>query len=1422
MNEAERALLERLAGASDPEAQQAVVVEALRARLSAELCDAFDAACVVGRFHPGLLAAVLDVSRDEGGRRFAALEALPMVRRLPDGGCRVSSGARRAVRSRLGAQAGSRLETWSRRACAFFSDGKTLDDRCQALFHAFWGNPAEVPDRLAALDAEVAWAEPPAALASILDELAAVAALRANAVGPDGAAIAAFAAGVAERTQQRLDPALRSLRAASGADAPPWLRDASLRLLRATPTGAEQRLAVLAAWARPHAERVARVLRALDYEVASLDLGPAADAASALADELGRRVRPGGQLILWLAGDGVSSFGAEGIGARLGDARDAAGPRTLDVAHLGSSLVELGARQILAVLDGAFSGPLPLWPLRESIDDRIEFREDYEYFLRTRACVALASHGAPGGDPAVFEQALCGGLEGQGSEHGVVTSATLLRHLLGALPPGVSATRSALDGRSGGDFVIATERAASLAAAPALARDHNPFLGLNPYECSDGYRFHGRDAETRRLMERVGAGPFTAVVGASGSGKSSLVQAGLLAGLPPSEYAAGRTIRPGGSPCANLLGALEDLADASSPLGEERLDAEGLGARARACLEAWLRREAPKRCVLVVDQFEELYTLTSEDERDLFLALLVAALEHDNLRLVITVRADFELLARHGPLDALWSSGRFPHVPMSRRQLHDVLVQNARSQAIHFEPAALVERIADDADVERGGMALMSFALSELYERLAGEASAPGGRVLRLEDYELQGGVRGALQTCAERLFASLDEAEQATMRRTLSRLVTVRGAEPTRRRTLERALEVDDDAETARTRRLLERLERARLVARRRGTHGERYVELAHEVLIVAWPRLWRWVHDDRNRELRERVSQAALEGAPWQDHKELDEVLRRVRRDPYLVSRDERRFLEEARGKRRRRRSLGGALALALVAGIGVGGVRCKALVDEKDDKTLAVERAWERVSQAEAKASEDRQLAALTTLMSRARTLRETAPLDPERAVLLSAYAVALHDSEATERALREALSTFPRRQRFDVDGFVDAISFSAASRYFATVVGRKVVVHDRAGGPVGPVRATKGDAAPSVAVSGDGSLVGTLAGGTLQISRLSGERVALPKIPHRILAFGFLPGNEVVTVDVDLVMVRWQIMPELVPRQERSLLQQFTSQCRLPGSDEGKVCWVSFGADSTVLALNIEGTGSVAVWRVAPQMEELLPILLEVRPEELKSHLAFGSFSADGTRLVVTDPYGVTVRALDGGRSSRFAGRSSVLAVVDAADTPPPAAFVVAAADGAQVKLWREGDTTRPSQYLQHVGDVGAAAFGPRGLLATAGEDAVVQVWDPSAKVARLLARVPYKAVKDYDLWFRTGMAWAPDGSALAVASRDGGHVDLWSLAPVELPSGGAELVAEACRRVALELDAREREELGLANVPDPCPRQIEPTRRDAPP
>ncbi len=423
-------------------------------------------------------------------------------------------------------------------------------------------------------------------------------------------------------------------------------------------------------------------------------------------------------------------------------------------------------------------------------------------------------------------------------------------------------------------FVAAWGEAIGTEDAPPLVvgftPTRNPYKGLSAFGELDAADFHGRDAEIEEIVNTLAAHRLLAVIGPSGIGKSSVVRAGMIPALRSGAISGSDEwlitgMLPGAYPYEELASALMRVAvEMPGDLEEDlRRDARGL---VRS-----VKRYVPEgeTVLLVVDQFEELFTLAQGDERDAFLAMLAETIgdERSNVRIVVTMRADFfDRPLRFAALGDGLRAGTIPIAAPSDEGLQSIVVEPAAGVGVVFE-AGLVDRIISDVKHQPGALPLLEFSLTELFDQRESD-------LLTLSAYEASGGVLGALGRRAESTYTDLDVRGQEAAREVFLRLVAVNDAgRDTRRRVrlieLER-LGITDGV----LRDVLNTFGHHRLLTFDRDpiTRGPT-IEVAHEAILTEWPRLAGWINEHREDLLLR--SRLAVAVSDWESSDRSDNYL-------------------------------------------------------------------------------------------------------------------------------------------------------------------------------------------------------------------------------------------------------------------------------------------------------------------------------------------------------------------------------------------------------------------------------------------------------------------------------------------------------------------------------------------------------------------
>lgn len=383
----------------------------------------------------------------------------------------------------------------------------------------------------------------------------------------------------------------------------------------------------------------------------------------------------------------------------------------------------------------------------------------------------------------------------------------------------------------------------------------SPYPGLEPFTEADADVFFGREREIPALWRKIASRRLLAVIGPSGAGKSSLLRAGVVARAPPGWRAV--VCHPGDEPFLALARAL--VPDLAGDAEETRqLLAFHDPDIALAVTARWRGRW--DEVLVAVDQFEELFTVTPEPLRGPFIDQLRRLVDAAGIHLVLILRDDFLLECQAYPGLAPIFADLTPVGPPAAPELRRAITEPAAARLHAFENETLVDEMVAEVEAERGALPLLAFAVSRLWE-----LRDPERRMLTREAYESIGGVAGALAQHAEATLEAIGPGRLPIVRELFRNLVTAKGTRAVR--TADDLLSVFDETERGDAREVLNALIAGRLLTsfdesgadESVGTDSRR-IEIVHESLLRAWPRLVRWQTQDADAaQLRDQLRQAA-----------------------------------------------------------------------------------------------------------------------------------------------------------------------------------------------------------------------------------------------------------------------------------------------------------------------------------------------------------------------------------------------------------------------------------------------------------------------------------------------------------------------------------------------------------------------------------
>jgi WD40 repeat protein len=917
--------------------------------------------------------------------------------------------------------------------------------------------------------------------------------------------------------------------------------------------------------------------------------------------------------------------------------------------------------------------------------------------------------------------------------------------------------------------VLAKEASETELTAPPTKTDPSakacPYKGLAAYQPEDAHRFYGREVLIDELVRRLQLQKVLIVGGPSGSGKSSLVRAGLIPAVKAGAIMGSESWRivlltPGRDPMAELHFQLER----ALPQGtRSTISLDDLMARPSLARHIGQLEGADSPILVCIDQFEELFTLSPAAQKAKLIEALSAMTDpaHSSIRLVIAVRADFYAACAQVP----WLAERITDNqvlvgPMTDAELRRAIAEPARRAGLHLE-RGLADAVINEAGQEVGALPLVAHALVETWMRRKGST-------MTLEGFRAAGGVAGAISQTADLTFEHrFDEAEKAASKRLFLRLVTPGEGTTDARRILARS-EIDHDPGATVLHNVVEGLTEARLL-----TVNDATVQIAHEALLRTWPRLRNWIEESRdNLRTRQRISRAAEEwiaenrdqdrlyrGTPllsaldWME-KNADQLgdLERSFIEASVQARDRERAALEAEEHRRRRlrRIATGALALLAAGATAASAVAFLAFRDAKSNKELAdvaTVEANERFAVALGAVAnelvEEDPLLALYLAGEAAARAPDNAPGYDARSSLLAArYAlskggpallgspVSAGDARVIALSADGALLAVGGR-----DGSLDLIDAVTRKSTGPTVRGHKGGIEDLDFRPDGRMFASVGD---------DGLVqLWPVEGGTI------GEAQTVARFHDVVWGVRFDPaGSTIATASEDGTVRLWDAIPDaparppLIRRTGDFLSMAFSPDGKglVAGNGEGDIHGWSL-PDGTPLFEPIRGVHTSDIWKLVFD----------------PNGRAFATSSSDGKSILFAYPGGKMI-------GPAVAPNDEINGVAFSADGK---ILFGGGADGG-LRLWdvEHGALKAKTPSGHNAPIIDLEVSGARNLIATLGTDQLIRFW-------RLESMVPLASEYQVGGHAAKGVAFSPDGQWLA-AGDDAGNVELWKVGTAQPP------------------------------------------------
>lgn len=562
-----------------------------------------------------------------------------------------------------------------------------------------------------------------------------------------------------------------------------------------------------------------------------------------------KEIGPKDRMIFYFAGHGIALDGDKGPNGYLvpADARQSDPESLISMDELYKTISNLSCNHGLLILDCCFAGAFK-WSVgyRDLVIDlpNILYQERFNRYCKEPAWQVITSSAydqkaldvvsnqslgmREKGEQihSPFAQALFKGLDGAADlvpndrGDGIITASELYVYLRKVIESQTTANHSRqtpslinLVRHDKGEYIFFNlHHPLNLPPRP----NRNPFMGLASYNEKDQEFFYGRNKVIQALKEKIKQNKLTVVCGASGTGKSSVIKAGLLPELRAKSWQILAIIRPGKNP-------LQTLKEKSGNFEQQ------------------LKKKGKK--LIFIDQYEELITqcLQRKDRKAFEHSLVQWLTEHEELHIILSIRSDFEPLFEGKDLAPWWKKGRYVVPPFSKEEIRVIIKRPALQSVLFYEPESLIDRLEDDVSQESGALPLLSFTLSELYNSYI--KSGREDRALTLADYENLGGVIGALRTKADEVYAQQTENHKKSMRRLMLRMVSLEGRELAGKRIFTKELEFNNKKETERIRDISQQLVEARLIVTGNNSQGRPYIEPAHDALIRAWARLRNWI---------------------------------------------------------------------------------------------------------------------------------------------------------------------------------------------------------------------------------------------------------------------------------------------------------------------------------------------------------------------------------------------------------------------------------------------------------------------------------------------------------------------------------------------------------------------------------------------------
>jgi WD40 repeat protein/serine/threonine protein kinase len=886
----------------------------------------------------------------------------------------------------------------------------------------------------------------------------------------------------------------------------------------------------------------------------------------------------------------------------------------------------------------------------------------------------------------------------------------------------------------------------------------NPYKGLHAFQSTDARDFFGREEQIEQLLHRMDEdhawSRFLAVIGPSGSGKSSLVRAGVIPSLRAGALPNSKTwffveMLPDAAPIEQLLVALmqvaaDDLLEIHAMLKENE---DGILKAAEHILP-----DDGSELVILIDQFEEVFTLVEDEAtRAHFMAMIRRAVTDptSRVRIIITLRADYyDRPLQYTDFGELLRTRMETVLPLSASGLERAIIAPAERVGVSFE-SGLVAQIVSEMNQQIGALPLLQYALTELFERRA-------GWVMTSEAYNDIGGAVGALANRADELYQGMTETGQQLTRQMFLRLVTLgEGAEDTRRRaTFDEMLSLSSNVELMRD--VMDTYARYRLLSLDHDPDTRKpTVEVAHEAILREWERLRGWLNNSRD-DIRQERTLAQLTQEWDTAHRDKSYLLSGSRLEifdtwsettelaltpteqAYLQASTTQRktLLEQERARQAREDKLERRSRSILTALVGVFGLAA----------LIAV---------------------ALTIIAFEARDSAQTSFLRAERIrlsaqaqialdsgddvlipALLSLRSLRLGYSPEADSTLLAALSKgFSEQQYIGHTGEVISVDFSPNGKFMVTASndGTAILWDVETSNDLLHIEGHEGLVVNAI-FSRDGRQILTAsADGTVRFwsAQTGNEMRQLPQHESPVWALAWSPDNSVIlTSDESHKAYLWNA-------ESGELLHELSAHSDIVNhgffSPDGLYV-VTGSFDNTAILWDVQTGEQVRVFRGHTGC------------------VCGGDFSPDG-QSIVTASYDQTARLWDvttGDEIQRYSGHLNI--VLDARFAPDGESILTASQDKT-ARLWDTATGQEVEQFVGHTSGVNGIAFADDNrFILTASNDSTARLWDTQAEREPRVFTTAFSTLQATNILY---LEQFPDGRILATGSANG-SIRFWSV------------------------------------------------------